>query len=136
MTKKIGKINPTVIDLVIGILIYGIFLEIIGMIFVENRVSYTLGLLLGLFAAVLLVIHMYTTLDRALDMDSKSASSYIQKRSFLRALVMLATVALGMIFQQISFFAIVIGILGLKISAFLQPFTNLYITTKILKERR
>lgn len=135
MIKNSHKINVTVIDLFIGILIYGIIFEILGILLVKGKGTYTLGLLFGIIVALGLVVHMYVTLDKALDMDQVRASRYMVKNSLLRALVMLVAVGIGLYLEQVSFVAILIGIIGLKISAFLQPFTNQYITKKLFNER-
>lgn len=121
----------TVLDVWIGLGIYFIIFEIIGLIFVENRLSYSLGLLAGCGTAAFLIWNMFVSIDCALDMSPSEAEKYTKKRAFFRGLVMLVVAFLGMRLPCISFTAIVIGMLGLKIAAFLQPYTNLYITKRI-----
>ena len=135
MRKQTNKAVWTLIDLWIGIILYFIIFEIIGLIFVSNRITYTLGLLTGCVTAGFLAWHMYSILDTALDMAQEDAVNYSKKYSALRLLVMLVVALAGMKFPLLSFPAVIIGILGLKISAFFQPYTNLYITKKIFKKK-
>ena len=133
MTKKP---NETLLDLVFGVIIYGIMLEVIGLLVVENPLSYSLGLFLGCGVAIFLSIRMYVTLDEALDMDEKSATRYITKQGIFRAVVMLVAAAIGMVVPFISFIAVIIGILGLKIAAYLHGVTNQYITKFLFTKGR
>lgn len=133
MTKKP---NETLLDLVFGVIIYGIMLEVIGLLVVENPLSYSLGLFLGCGVAIFLSVHMYVTLDEALDMDEKSATRYITKQGIFRAVVMLVAAAIGMVVPFISFIAVIIGILGLKIAAYLHGVTNQYITKFLFTKGR
>ena len=135
MRKQTNKAVWTLIDLWIGIILYFIIFEIIGLIFVSNRITYTLGLLTGCVTAGFLAWHMYSILDTALDMAQEDAVNYSKKYSALRLLVMLVVALAGMKFSLLSFPAVIIGILGLKISAFFQPYTNLYITKIIFKKK-
>lgn len=121
--RKKNKAIWTVLDLWIGLGIYFVIFEIIGLIFVENRIPYTIGLLLGCLSAAFLTWNMFVTIDQALDMPENDAKKYTQKKSFFRGLVMLVMAFAGMRVSWISFPAIITGMLGLKISAF---FSALY----------
>ena len=106
----------------IGIGIYAILVEITGIFFSENILSYTLGLLFGVLASVFIFHHMAKTLDYALDLQEGDASKYVKRQSFIRLLVMLAVLTIGMITEQFSFLTVLLGLLGLKIGALVTPF--------------
>lgn len=130
------RLDPTVRDLLTGALLYGIIVEIAGLIFVENRMSYSLGILVGYICVTFMLCHMYLTLEKALDMDPDSASKYSLRNNILRYVVVAVIVVVAAWIPQISAIAIIIMIFGMKISAFLQPQISKYITSKIFKERR
>ena len=130
------RLDPTVRDLLIGALLYGIIVEIAGLMLVEARLNYTLGILVGYISVVFLICHMYLTLEKALDMESKAATKYGLRNSILRYVIMFAILVVAMLVPQISVIAVIIMIFGMKIPAFLQPLINKYITSKIFKERR
>lgn len=130
------RMDSTVRDILIGIGLYAIVFEVIGLIFVKNRLSYTLGIVYGAVFTTGLVIHMFCTLDKALDMNPDPASRYIRNCSILRLVVMFASLVVAMLLPHVSVIAVIIMIMGLKISAFLQPLIHKYITINLLKERR
>ncbi len=130
------KVKDTLIELFIGIGIYFVIAEIVGLVFVENKLTYTAGLVLGTIGAMLLSIHMYYTLNKGLDMDKDAATKYIKNNSFIRLGIMLLILLVGRVITYISFLAVFIGLLGLKIGAFMQPLVNKFRSTKINKEGR
>ena len=130
------RLDPTVRDLLTGALLYGIIVEIIGMILVENRLSYSLGILVGYICVVFMVCHMYLTLEKALDMDPDSASKFSTRNNILRYVILVIILMLVAWLPKVSVIAVIIMIFGMKISAFLQPVISKYITSKIFKDRR
>ena len=130
------RLDPTVRDLLTGALLYGIIVEIIGLILVENRLGYSLGILAGYICVTFMICHMYVTLEKALDMDPDSASKYTLRNSILRYVIVFAILVVTMLLPQVSVIAVIIMIFVMKISAFLQPQVSKYITSKIIKERR
>lgn len=128
--------NETLLDLIFGCLIYSLLLEVIGLLAVENKLSYSLGLLLGTGVAIGLSISMARGLEKCLLMEEKGARRSMVLRSAVRWIVMLVAAWLGMKCKIISFPGVIIGILGLKISAHMHKYTNLYITKKIRRKGR
>jgi hypothetical protein len=132
--NQTSKGFETLLDLFFGMMIYFILFEIVGLIFVENRLSYTLGLILGCLVSDFMAWDMFVSIDNALDLPEDDAVKYSRKRSMIRWLVMLVAAFAGMKLSLISFPAVIIGILGLKIAAFCQPYTNSYITKKFIRK--
>jgi MFS family permease len=137
MGVNMKNINTTLLELIIGILISTIFTGIIGIIITNNNMSFVLGLILGAFTAILLVIHMYQSLEKSLLLDEESAQKFSKKMAVLRMVVMGLAVVVALTFPKIfNIIAVLIGIMGLKISAYLQPITNKYISTKLKNKGR
>lgn len=120
----------TLVDLWVGISLYFLILEVVGLIFTKNRVSYTLGLLAGCTTAAFLAWHMYRSIGHALDLGEEDAPKYSEKNSMIRTLVIIAVAIAGIKLSIFSFPAVILGIFGLKIAAFTQPLTHSYITKK------
>ncbi len=131
MRRKNSQTVRILYDLWIGIFLYFIILEIIGIIFVAKRLSYTLGLLFGCIVAVFLAWHMYISIKAALDMDVNHAEIHVQKSSGIRTIVMLVAAFAGMKLAFFSFPAVIAGVMSLKMAAFVQP----YMTNKFLEKR-
>ena len=123
MKENIKKISETLKELLIGILFYGILVEVIGICFIKDKMYFTIGLWFGIILACAAAFHMWWGLDKAMDMGN-GASKYALSQNLIRygvivvAFGALCVVDLG---NPIAAFA---GIMGLKAGAYLQPFTH------------
>ena len=134
--RWINKDNETLFDLIFGCIVYSIVFEAIGLLVVENKGSYSLGLLLGTAVAIGLSVSMYKSLNNCLVMTEHQARRHMVFSTLLRAVVILLAAWIGMRSGYFSFPGIIIGILGLKISAYFHAYTNVYITKKLYKKGR
>lgn len=134
--RWINKDNETLFDLIFGCIVYSIVFEAIGLLVVENKGSYSLGLLLGTAVAIGLSLSMYKSLNNCLVMTEHQARRNMVFSTLLRAVVILLAAWIGMRSGYFSFPGIIIGILGLKISAYFHAYTNVYITKKLYKKGR
>ena len=130
------KLNETLLDLLIGCFCYSAIMEVIGLLVAENKGSYSLGLLFGTLVAAACSYSMYRGLIHATAMDPHRAGRSMTIQSILRMLVMLVSAGAAMLIPQISFYGVVVGLMGLKIAAYLHVYTNVYITRKLLKKGR
>ena len=134
--RWINKDNETLFDLIFGCIVYSIVFEAIGLLVVENKGSYSLGLLLVTAVAIGLSVSMYKSLNNCLVMTEHQARRNMVFSTLLRAVVILLAAWIGMRSGYFSFPGIIIGILGLKISAYFHAYTNVYITKKLYKKGR
>ena len=134
--RWINKDNETLFDLIFGCIVYSIVFEAIGLLVVENKGSYSLGLLLGTAVAIGLSVSMYKSLNNCLVMTEHQARRNMVFSTLLRAVVILLSAWIGRRSGYFSFPGIIIGILGLKISAYFHAYTNVYITKKLYKKGR
>ena len=134
--RWINKDNETLFDLIFGCIVYSIVFDAIGLLVVENKGSYSLGLLLGTAVAIGLSVSMYKSLNNCLVMTEHQARRNMVFSTLLRAVVILLAAWIGMRSGYFSFPGIIIGILGLKISAYFHAYTNVYITKKLYKKGR
>ena len=134
--RWINKDNETLFDLIFGCIVYSIVFEAIGLLVVENKGSYSLGLLLGTAVAIGLSVSMYKSLNNCLVMTEHQARRNMVFSTLLRAVVILLAAWIGMRSGYFSFPGIIIVILGLKISAYFHAYTNVYITKKLYKKGR
>ena len=117
-----NQVKETLTGFLIGIGIYTLLIEAVGLFFSEDILSYTLGLLFGAGVAVFLIFHMTKTLDKALDLSQAEASKYVRRQSFIRLFIMLVVMVIGLAAKRLNFIAIVLGLLGLKMGALVAPF--------------
>lgn len=116
------RINDALPGLVLGILIYGVVVELCGVWFVADKLLFTSGLAIGIALACGMAINMAVVLRDAVDLygESKAPGNVIVKYA-LRYIVVVAVFFVMMKWNLGNFVAALIGILGLKVSAYLQP---------------
>lgn len=119
---SMSQVKKTVVGFLLGIGIYTGIMELIGLCFFHDKVSYTLGLLFGSVVAVLVMVHIVKTLDKALDLQEQQAVKYTRRQALLRLGIMLIALITALSVEQLNFVAVVIGMLGLKLGSFLAAF--------------
>ena len=110
-------LRETQIDLMIGCLVYSLFLELLGLMAAPNRISYSLGLLLGTLTALAASCSMYQGIRRCSGLDARSAGRKMAALSMLRMAGVFIICAIGLLSRRFSLAGILIGLFGLKVSA-------------------
>lgn len=123
MKAFILKVNRTLFELGTGILIFGIFCQFCVLPF-QNRISYSIGLWIGILTALFSAWHMWRALDRGLDLDEKGAVSYLSRQNIIRYVLIVIVLILTAVMEWGNPITAFIGIMGLKISAYMQPLTK------------
>lgn len=117
-----SQVKKTVIGFLLGLGIYAGIIEIIGLCFFHDKGAYSLGLLFGSMVAVLIMLHMVRTLDKALDMQEQQAVKYTRRQALFRLGMMLVALIIALSVEWLNFVTVIIGILGLKIGSFIASF--------------
>lgn len=121
MIEEFKEINPVLLELLAGLGIYGAAAGSAGMVTSGGSVYFLGGILTGLFLAACLVLNMYVTIDTALDLDPESANKYMVRRTLVRKFLTVLVAAAGIRIHMLTFSGIILGVLGIKIAAYLQP---------------
>ncbi len=124
MIGNLLRENRTLREMFPGILLYGMVIEFVLVLFFPPRVYRSIGLWAGILCGCAMAVHMAWCLDKLVEMNEKGATAYIRKTTILRyacVCVLLFLVAILRIGDPVSF---VLGTLGLKIGAYLQPLTH------------
>lgn len=122
MLKRINNVLP---ELVLGIIVYGIVVELAGVWFVADKLRYTTGLLVGILIACGMAINMAIVLQDAVDIYGEShAQSKIIAKSVLRYVVVVIVFFVMLKWNLGNLVTAFTGVFGLKVSAYLQPFTH------------
>ena len=119
------RINDALPGLVLGIVIYGIVVELAGVWFVEDKVRYSTGLLIGISVAIGLAINIAIVIRDAVEIyGADGARNRLIVKSVLRYLVVVVVFFVMMKFNLGNLVSAFVGVLGLKVSAYLQPFAH------------
>lgn len=123
------RLNDALPGLVMGILIYGLAVELIGVWFVADKLRFTSGLAIGITLAEGMAINIAVVLQDAVDVYGESnARKMIIAKSLLRYTVVAIVFFVMMKFNLGNLISAFIGVIGLKVSAYLQPFAHRFIS--------
>lgn len=123
----------TLLELLTGIVLFGILFELIGIIFVKDKAAHSIGMLLGVLIALAMAAHMAFSLNSALDWDEEHAKRAIWKSYLLRYTAVAVSIGLIAYFGIGNVLSCFFGIMTLKASAYLQPHLHRFCNKHILK---
>lgn len=108
-------------EMIFIIVVFGVVAAVFEVLF-AGRVIYSLaGILIGCCLAVYMLLYMNYILSRCAGLDAKGVEKYVVKHSVLRYLsvaIVFGVVCFTGIADPIACF---IGLIGLKVAAYLQP---------------
>ena len=127
--------NPTMIDLIVGIVFCGIvgFALILGLYFLSVPVEsffddsiwqIILGYFIGIIFSVATIIHMTSSVETAVEMGEHGALKHTRIMYVVRMAALIVVFELMLILGIGNIFAMLFGLLSLKLSAYLQPITR------------
>ncbi len=117
------RINEALPGLVGGILLYGAVVELVGVWFVDDRLHYSIGLWYGIAIAVGMAVNLAAVIYDSVTMgDGDHARRRIIAKSLLRYFVVVILFFILGLFDFGNLLMALLGVLGLKVSAYLQPF--------------
>lgn len=123
------RINQALPELVLGIALYGLALQVTGIWFVEGRLQYTAGLWIGVALAIGMAINMAVViLDTVEAIEEGRSSRKSLLYAVVRYLVLVASFLAVWYLEIGNVVAMFAGVMGLKIAAYLQHFTHKLMT--------
>lgn len=114
------KIDPTLFELCLGIVLYGVVFEAAILIF-DGAPAYSTGLWIGVLLAVAGAFHMWWSLDRGLDLPEKEAVKSMSAQNIIRYVILAATLGILMCTDFANPIFAFCGYMGMKVSAYLNP---------------
>lgn len=124
MIRKMIRENETLRELLVGIVLYGIVIQIILAIAFPLKIYRAAGLWAGILCGIAMAIHMAFCLEKIVILDEKGARAYARKTTLIRygcVCLVLAIIAYTKTGDPVT---LVLGTLGLKIGAYLQPLVH------------
>ena len=116
------RLNQALPSLLAGILLYGIFIQLAGVWFVEDKLRYSSGLWIGIVTAMAMAYHIALIIAESVDsVDPEKARVRIIAKGILRYAAVVIVFSVTMYFDLGNLVTLFIGVMGLKISAYLQP---------------
>ncbi len=129
------KINPTMVELIIGILVYGVIgiVTFIGLhvaqvpverFFDDSILQIILGFIFGIIFSIILIIHMTFSVENALEMGEQGALKHTRIMYIVRMVALVVVFAIMLLFGVGNVFSLLFGLLSMKLSAYVQPITH------------
>ena len=125
MRNFFKKIDETVREMWLGTFLWGCLCELVSVWWVKDRLYSGLGILIGMLLAMAGIWHMWKVLDTALELGD-GAQKYATSKNLLRYAVVLVVFAVLMLTHFADPLAAFAGLMGMKASAYLQPFIRGY----------
>ncbi|MCI8496355.1 MAG: hypothetical protein HFI74_11860 [Lachnospiraceae bacterium] len=122
------RINPALPGLLAGIVLYGVVIQFTGMWFVDDKQQYTIGLWIGILLAMGMAVNMAVVILDAVDvMASTGTAVRTGFWSVLRYVVVIGAFVGVWYFEVGNLLVMFLGVMGLKVSAYLQPLLHRFI---------
>lgn len=118
------KWNETLTELFAGIGITAVLFQVTVVWFVKDRISYSMGLWIGAALAAAMAFHMWRTLDSTLEMGEAGAQKQMGRQSALRYGAVVLVLTFLMLTEAANPLSAFLGIMTLKVAAYLQPVTH------------
>ena len=119
------RINPALPGLVAGIVIYGLVIQITGVWFVEDKLGYSVGLWYGIAIAIGMSVNLAMVIyDTVTFYAEGDANKRVAAKGLLRYLIVAVLFFILGYFEFGNLFTAILGVFGLKISAYMQPLLN------------
>lgn len=115
-------------ELILGTLLFGVFVALLGVWWVEDKKMFLVGLLIGTAVSVWRAIHMQSTLEKVLDFEQKTAQAKMALAYGIRMIAIIIVLALMVVLQlgNTAILMCFVGLFGLKAGAMLQPHIHKY----------
>lgn len=122
--RRMRRNSDIVKEMLTGIFAVCLFIAVVGLIFVPQKVSFFIGLGTGFAVAVIMVFSMYESIGKALDYAENGMTGQLLSGYALRTAIMLAGL-IGMCFLDLwALAAYFLGVMSLKTAAYMQPCTS------------
>lgn len=113
------------IEMWTGSVLFGVLCQISIVWFVKDKAGFSIGLWFGVLAALLTILHLSISLNKALDLGEAGAKKHMVIQNLVRYFVLIVFLSLLMITDFANPLAAFLGLMGVKVGAYLQPFVHM-----------
>lgn len=126
----------TYYEMIIGIILQAILYSILGMIASGQFLLFPVSVCAGAAVSAGLLHHMYRTIENVLDMDPDTAKKYGRRQAVVRITLMGLALCIAFWYMEyINPWGVLLGVLSLKFSAYLQPVVHIIIKSFFQRRR-
>lgn len=123
LIETLKEKNRTLLEMNIGLVFWGLACHLTGLFFVSNILYYSFEVWFGIALGAVSILHMFRTLDKALDFG-EDASKMIFKGYMIRYVLLVVIFGIIMVTNVINPLVVFLAYMGVKVTALLQPITH------------
>lgn len=116
--------------LIIYMILFSIVMEIMGLLLVKNKWSFTIGILFGLIFSILKLMLMKNSIKKSLYMNEGKAQKYANVQYLIRYILTGIVLVIAALEPTISLLGVFIGLISMKIGAYMQYFHSPRLSSK------
>lgn len=123
--ERIRQINPVLPDLVISQIVLMILGETIILLLLPNKLEISIGYAVGIIYVIFSFINITLVLEKAMYYEERGATVRTVSGYFLRFILLIVIeIIMYYLLGLNAVFAVLIAMLSMKVSAYLQPLTH------------
>ena len=115
------KKDSTLFELIIGVILVGIVAQIVCLFLLRNLLYHSVGLWVGIGLSVVFAIHMIRTIVEGLELAGEDGVKHMQKGTMLRIAIACVVIGAVLYFEWGNPLTLLVGVMALKVAAYLQP---------------
>lgn len=112
------------------IVAYNVLMQILLLVFMEATLQKSVGLWIGALVGIGMAIHMKRSAEDTLDIGGLAGQKYSKKKAAIRMATVIIVFSIVFYYEIGDVITTFIGVMGLKVSAYLQPMIEKYIDSK------
>lgn len=133
--KRLLFLNPKLPSLLLAQAIYFVAGELVIVVFCPDKAALSIGFLAGVVYGVFASVHMSYVINQMTYLSDKAAVRKSLAGFAIRLVVLLALLSGCYFLGEMAMLALLAGVFSMKVSAYIQPFTDKFIQ-KIIKKGR
>jgi len=110
--------------LIVYMILFSLIVEIIGILLVSNKMSFTIGILFGLIFSILKLNLMKNTIKKAVMMPEGKAQKYANVHYMIRYILTGVVLLVAALEPSIDIVGVFFGLLSMKVAAYMQIFMD------------
>lgn len=118
------KKENTLLELLIGIVLMGILIQIICILVSKDYLYNAIGLWSGVAIACFMAIHMKRSIEDVLDLGEEGGAKRMRSTYLVRMTVVAIAMGVVIYFNLGNPITLLLGALTLKLAAYLQPYLH------------
>lgn len=120
MNKEIFSKNLMVVYMIL----FSLIVEIIGILLLESKLSFTMGLLFGLIFSILKLKLIQNTIEKSVQMPEGKAQKYTNAQYMLRYVLTGIVLVVAALEPSVDLLGVFFGLFSMKVGAYMQIFIN------------